>query len=186
MKSLRLLVGLFFASLLTTTVAMATPECDHPNLYIKGCDYTELRGDVGPMGPTGPKGDQGDQGPIGLTGATGATGPMGPQGTAGVAGTDGVDSLSTHTVETNTIEYYDVFDDSRLVGGIAATAAIGMIPDAFDGRTAIGMGFTNYRGIEGIAFGVTHKVEGLNLKASIATSSGARDTVFGFGASTSF
>lgn len=183
MKRLPIYLMMIAASFLIVTIANATPQCDHPNFYIKGCDNPELIGATGQQGPQGPKGETGAtgatgaQGVQGLTGATGATGLTGPEGPAGA---DGADSVSTSTV------YEDMFDDSRLVGGLAATAAIGMIPDAFDGRTAIGMGFTNYRGVEGIAIGVTHKVEGLNLKASIATSSGARDTVLGFGASTSF
>jgi hypothetical protein len=188
MKKPYLYAGLAVAFLLIISQnVQASPGCDHPNFYVQGCEGPPgPQGEPGPMGPEGPKGDtgatgatgaQGDQGPIGLTGATGATGP---QGTAGAAGADGVDSLSTHTV------YQDMFDDSRLNGGLAAVAAIGMIPDSFDGRTAIGMGFTNYRGLEGIALGVTHKVEGLTLKAAISTSSGARDSVIGFGASSSF
>jgi hypothetical protein len=189
MKQKCLIYVLIMASVAITliaNIAVASPDCDHPNFFIKGCDNPELIGATGATGlagtpgATGPTGLQGPSGINGTTGIDGVNGVNGVNGADGTDGTNGVDSLSTHTV------YKALFDDSRLVGGLAATAAIGMIPDAFDGRTAIGMGFTNYRGVEGIAIGVVHKVEGLNLKASIATSSGARDAVIGFGASTSF
>lgn len=183
-------IGAFIAGVVLLThsfAAEASPGCDHPVFYVQGCEGPA--GPPGPVGPMGPQGIPGVPGPKGDQGPVGLTGPTGPVGPAGAAGTDGVDGAPgavTNTTSTVTNNYENVFDDNRLVGGIAATAAIGMIPDAFDGRTAIGMGFTNYRGVEGIAIGVTHKVEGLNLKASLATSSGARDTVIGFGASTSF
>lgn len=158
------------------TSTYAGDLCDHPNFYAKGCDNPEL------IGATG------SQGPIGLTGATGATGPEGPQGDTGLTGSTGLTGPSgtNGTDGLNAVSYEDMFNDSRLNGGLAAVAAIGMIPDALDDHTAIGMGFTNYRGVEGIAIGVVHKVEGLNLKGSIATSSGARDVVWGIGASASF
>ncbi len=185
-----LYVAAFLVATMAVTEVMATPGCGH-HFYVQGCEGPAgppgPQGEVGPMGPMGPVGPEGPNGQTGATGSTGATGPAGgigltgPQGTAGVAGTAGV-----NTVSTVTNNYENTFDDNRLNGGVAAVAAIGMIPDAFDGRTAIGIGFSNYRGLEGIAIGVVHKVEGLNLKAAISTSSGARDSVIGFGASTSF
>lgn len=129
-------------------------------------------GTNGTNGATGQRGSTGVTGQQGQTGLTGLTGTTGATGATGAAGVDGIDG--------------SYFDDNRLNSGLAAVAAIGMIPDALDGHTAIGMGFTNYRGIEGIAVGVTHKVDNLTLKGAVSTSSGARDGVIGFGASASF
>lgn len=170
---------LFVITILTfafVTSTYAGDLCDHPNFYAKGCDNPEL------IGATG------SQGPIGLTGATGATGPEGPQGDTGLIGLTGPEGPSgtSGADGVNAVSYEDMFNDSRLSGGLAAVAAIGMIPDALDGHTAVGIGFTNYRGVEGLAVGLTHKVDKLTLKGAVSTSSGARDAIIGFGASASF
>jgi hypothetical protein len=189
MKKLAMIIAAFMVLSIVYTNASA----DSPNgapVFKSELDAlnTELGyikdGVPGPAGPQGEVGPMGPQGPVGETGATGPAGADGVDGLDGAAGADGQDALGAD-------QYSELLNENRLahdraIGGIAAVAAIGMIPDAFDGRTAIGMGFTNYRGVEGIAIGVVHKVEGLNLKASIATSSAERDTVLGFGASTSF
>lgn len=60
-------------------LAYATPGCDHPNFYVKGCPLPVEQG------PQGEKGEQGD------VGATGARGPKGDQGVAGRDGVDGKD-----------------------------------------------------------------------------------------------
>lgn len=180
-----LLTVLLLTTIIVAYPVHAEPACNvpddpNPNQSVSYCGLDELKdngyfeGTPGPAGPTGP---------------TGATGPSGPQGPQGVAGVDGADATTTGLATTTSVEnaYATILEnDNRLNGGVAAVAAISMIPDAFDGRTAIGVGFTNYRGVEGLAIGVVHKVESLNLKAAISTSSGARDAVIGFGASTSF
>lgn len=94
--------GIMFVVLLlmcSVTWADKGPNCDHPNFYVKGCDYPELNGnngqdgedgedgERGPMGPAGPKGDKGDKG------ERGDPGPAGRDGKDGVVPTDWYDMM---------------------------------------------------------------------------------------------
>ncbi len=104
MSSLKF-VGVFVASILVETAAMAAPA---PKV-IHAC-YNDSNGLVhivnassackpgeqavswnveGPTGPAGPKGATGPAGPEGPPGPTGATGPAGPKGATGPAGPAG-------------------------------------------------------------------------------------------------
>lgn len=87
------------------SVTWATPGCDHPNFYVKGCDYPELNGSngqdgadgqdgaVGPMGPQGEQGEQGEKGEKGDKGDPGRDGQDGRDGRDGVVPTDWYNQL---------------------------------------------------------------------------------------------
>ena len=104
MSSLKL-SGLFVASLLVATTAMAAPvsntiaACVNVSsgaVRIVNSTAACVSGEtgvtwalVGPTGPQGPAGPAGSTGPKGATGTTGAQGSAGPTGAAGAAGATG-------------------------------------------------------------------------------------------------
>lgn len=71
----------------------ATPQCDHPNFYVKGCEYPELNGKDGKDGIDGIDGTDGRDGLNGADGRDGARGEQGERGPQGIAGTDGRDGI---------------------------------------------------------------------------------------------
>lgn len=172
---------LYATAFIVLTVAFtelaASPSCDHPNFYVQGCENS-----IGPQGPVGPQGPKGDTGATGLTGAQGDQGLPGLNGVAGLTGEAGLPGAVGATGLSGT----NLFDDNRLTGGIASIAALSAIPDVTDSHTGIGIGFAGYRGAQGMAIGIVHKVEELTLKASIGTNSAYQDLVWSAGGTFGF
>lgn len=61
----RLMISIMFMMLSFTAVADGQgPGCDHPNFYVKGCDYPELNGQDGQDGRDGRDGIDGRDGVV--------------------------------------------------------------------------------------------------------------------------
>jgi hypothetical protein len=157
-----------FAIMFVVGVANAAPE-DHPH-FLTEADLQEALSGI-PAGPVGP------QGPAGATGATGPQGLPGVPGADGVDGADGVVNYSglASTTSVESMQEQIVLNDNRLVGGMAGLAAIAGIPDVHGANTGIGVGFSNYRGVNGIAIGLVHRADALTWKLSAATNSVEQD-----------
>ena len=76
--------------LLVSTSAFAGPGCDHPNFYVKGCEY-DFNGQDGINGVDGIDGRDGVNGVDGRDGIAGADGKPGERGAKGADGRDGID-----------------------------------------------------------------------------------------------
>lgn len=74
--------------LLVSMSAFAGPGCDHPNFYVKGCEY-DFNGQDGSNGRDGTDGIDGIDGRDGVDGIDGINGLDGRDGKDGVDGRDG-------------------------------------------------------------------------------------------------
>lgn len=75
--------------LLVGASAYAGPGCDHPNFYVKGCEYPEFKGDKGDDGRDGMDGTDGRDGVDGTDGINGLDGRDGQDGAPGERGERG-------------------------------------------------------------------------------------------------
>lgn len=101
----KILIGAAFlgAGIGAAMEVSAGPKCNHPNFYVKGCDYPELKGEDGKDGRDGVDGTDGRDGVDGrdgingvdgrdgIAGADGKPGERGAKGDAGADGRDGID-----------------------------------------------------------------------------------------------
>lgn len=153
--------------LLVGASAYAGPGCDHPNFYVKGCEYPEFQGDKGDDGRDGvdgtdgrdgvdgtdgingldgrdgQDGDTGERGERGEKGDPGADGRPGNDGRNGVDGADGVDGRNGKDARDYRAEF------SRY---LAATNALDIhLPNGAGSRVTLGASRIN--GLSGIGIG---------------------------------
>ena len=132
------------------------PPCDHPNFYVKGCDYSELQGQDGEDGEDGEDGKQGPPGPQGLKGE------RGPPGTPGVVPREWLELMNKRDVQyRNFLAASTVLDIDvpREYGGQRVTLTAASVFGTF----GYGIGYS-YMDNNGIA-----------LKLGYATSANERD-----------
>lgn len=129
------------------------PPCDHPNFYVKGCDYPELNGEDGEDGQDGEQGPPGERGP---------RGPAGPQGPAGEVPTEWKELLDRRDVQyRNYLAASSVLDIDlpREYGGQRVTLTAASVFGTF----GYGIGYS-YMDNKGVA-----------LRLGFATSANERD-----------
>ncbi|WP_322788639.1 YadA family autotransporter adhesin, partial [Paraburkholderia megapolitana] len=96
---------------------------------------------------------------------------------AGINPTDAVNVSQLESVQGNVNDVA-----RRSYSGIAAAAALAMIPEVDPGKTlSVGFGSGNYQGYSAVAFGFTARVAE-NIKVKGGVSGGGAGTVFGVGA----
>lgn len=118
----------------------ATPGCDHPSFYVKGCP---VPGNTGPQGPQGEKGEQGVPGPQGPAGERGEAGSDGRDGLPGADGVDGRDGRSGLVLREQFRRY------------IALSSALDIHQSEAGHRVSVGAAGTG--GTYGIGFGYSYR-----------------------------
>jgi len=170
--------------------ANATPGCDHPNFYVKGCDYPELNGKDGNDGidgidgtdgidgldgadgldgRDGKDGVDGRDGTPGKDGKDGAPGPRGPRGHDGADGRDGKDGRDGIDGKS--------FSRSALNRIVAATAALD-IHQSTEGHRAT-FGASRLNGVTGFGLGYSYRDEEARVYKLGVSRSGSETLVKG-------
>lgn len=146
---------LYLLIALSGKAAAAGPGCDHPNFYVKGCDFPELVGPAGPQGPAGADGAPGRDGADGAAGPMGPRGPMGPQGPAGV----GADPRP----------YLASFRDYLL----ASNVLVAHLPSQMENRLSVTMAGSGGNGV-GLGLGYARRIaKDTHATITVGTAGGA-------------